>query len=338
VSKIALNVMGGDFAPREMITGAKFAADRGHEVILIGDQSALELGMGEFETVVTTDNIAFDVSDPANAYRRSKDNPVRRAAELVKSGVADGFVDCGNTAVTLTGATLTLGRIRGVSRPAIPVLLPRVGIIDGQPSVERTLLLDAGANKESDARMLAQFGVMGSLYMSLVENIDSPRVGILSNGAEEEKGTALVKEAHQSLANLGRLGIINFIGNIEGSDLYDGGTDVAVTDGFSGNLILKSNEGIANMMSDYLVRAFGATNETRAAQRIMMTRLAVLRNALDPSMVGGALLLGVKGVAVIGHGSSTAEAVSRAIDQAAHAHQRDIVDRFSEMIVRAKDL
>jgi glycerol-3-phosphate acyltransferase PlsX len=338
MGKIALNVMGGDHAPAAMIEGAQLAAEQGYEVILVGDQADIKGVSNDFETIVTTENIAFDVADPALAYRSSKDNPVKKAAQLVRDGQADAFVDCGNTAVTLTGATVTIGRIRGVRRPAIPVLLPRITNVEGEFTIEQTLLLDAGANKEVDPAMLGQFGVMGSLYMELVSGIPSPTVGILSNGAETEKGTDLVKEASRQLQALAHAGLVNYVGHVEGNDLFNGGVDVAVTDGFNGNLILKSVEGVATMMGGFIIGAFMHDLETQAALEVMRPHLRVLKTALDPNQVGGALLLGVKGVAIIGHGSSNATAVAGAIEQAYKAHHSGIIEKFSERIAKARVL
>ena len=335
MGKIALNVMGGDYAPQAMIDGAKLAADEGHELILLGSADALSTVSGDFESVTTTEVIAYDVSDPANAFRASKDNPVRRAAELIREGRADAMVDCGNTAITLTAGTLVIGRIRKVKRAAIPVMLPRIMFKDGAPAIEHTLLLDAGANTEVDPSMLSQFAFMGSLYMELVGGVERPRVGTLSNGAEDEKGTQLVHDAMSAIRDIAKQAGINYVGNVEGKDLYNGNVDVVVTDGFTGNIVLKTSEGMATMMDGFILSAFQRDEETKQAYQTMKPHLQPMQTALDPTQTGGALLLGIKGVSIIGHGSSNPTAVLNAIRQARQAHDSDIIERFTEQLSTA---
>jgi glycerol-3-phosphate acyltransferase PlsX len=326
---VAVDAMGGDRAPAEIVAGARRAADEhGISVVLYGQRDAIG-DAGGLDIVETTEVVGMG-EDPAAAVRRKRDSSVVRAAEAVRDGRAAAMVSAGNTGAAVASALLRMGRIAGVQRPAIATVLPVPGSIP-------TVLLDSGANAECSAAWLAQFGQMGALYARSRFGVDEPRVGLVSIGEEETKGTALVKEAHQLLARPGWLEAAGgrFVGNVEGRDALTDAVDVMVTDGFTGNVILKSLEGGVKVMVNAILAAMGSTEETRKASEVLIPALLPLYEEMDPDTYGGAMLLGVDGVCIISHGQSSARAIVNAVRLAADMVDADLVGRLRQVVGRA---
>ncbi len=299
--------MGGDNAPHDIIEGARLAAGRGIPVVLVGQPEALA-HVDDLPVIAASEVIAMDA--PAGAsVRRLKDSSLVRAAEAVRDGVACAMVGAGNTGATMASALLRMGRIKGVARPAIAAPLPVPG------SSKPNILLDAGANAECTADMLVQFALMGAIYARDRFGVASPRIGLLSIGEEAGRGTPLVKETYARLEESGwqQGSGATFVGNVEGRDLLRDAVDVIVTDGFTGNVALKTAEGAAKAIVGALFEAFDASEEAREGARLLVPALMPLYETLDPDSVGGAALLGVKGVCIISHGSSGPKAISNAI-------------------------
>ncbi len=300
---VALDVMGGDNAPSLILEGARQAVAAGIPVILVGRSADVgdTHGIPLFEA---SQVIAMD-DDPAKSVRTMKDSSLVRAAELVRDGKASAFLSAGNTGATMASALLRMGRIKGVARPAIATPIPVIGSTP-------TVLLDAGANAECTAEFLVQFAQMGSVYARQRYGIERPRVGLLSIGEEDGKGNPLAKEANAMLRAGAAGDGVNFIGNVEGRDVMSTEVDVIVTDGFTGNVVLKTLEGGMKFFASKIFEAFLANDETKAAAKVLLPALLPLTEALDPNTYGGAMLLGIDGVAIISHGSSNALAVLNA--------------------------
>jgi len=263
--------------------------------------------------------------DPARAVRTKKDSSLVRAAEAVRDGRACAMVSAGNTGATMASALLRMGRIRGVGRPAIATPIP-------VPGSTPTVLLDAGANAECTAAWLVQFAQMGAAFARQRFAIPHPRVGLLSIGEEPGKGNPLVKETHALLAAGAGGPSFDFSGNVEGRDVMTDLVDVIVTDGFTGNVVLKTLEGSMKFAFNAVLAALSSTDEARAASAALLPVLLPLAAELDPDTYGGAVLLGVNGVCIISHGSASAKAVHNAIQVATDAFQAGLVDRLREAI------
>ena len=318
---IALDAMGGDFAPGEVVAGARRAVDElGLEVILVGVPDLLGDPRG-LEVVACTEVIAMD-DDPASSVRRKKDSSMVRAAELVRDGRASAMVSAGNTGAAMASALLRMGRLPGVVRPCIATPIPRPG---RTPAV----LVDAGANAECTPEMLVQFAQMGSAFVQAHYGVAAPRVGLLSIGEESSKGTPLVKETHRLLAEMSGL---TFVGNVEGRDLIPSPVDVVVTDGFTGNVALKTLEGALSFILSTLLGVIDTNDETRAAGRVLLDHLAPVAAALTPDNQGGAMLLGLDGICIISHGSSNATAVMNALRVAAELDADGVVAQLRSTI------
>lgn len=315
---IAVDAMGGDRAPGEILAGALQAAEAGIEVLLVGPEG-LE-GTGGLPLKVASEVIEMD-DDPAQSVRKKRDSTLVRAAEAVRDGEACAMISAGNTGATMASALLRMGRITGVARPAIATPVPVPG---GTP----TVLLDAGANAEVQAEWLVQFAVMGSVYSTRRFGVANPRVGLLSIGEEPGKGDTLRKEAYELLSVARN---INFIGNVEGRDLMTDDVDVVVTDGFTGNVVLKTLEGSLKTVVKALFSAFGQPEFAEAAN-VLMPALLPLYETLDPDTYGGAILLGVDGVCIISHGSSSARAMLNGIKVAKEMVDTDMVGAIREAI------
>lgn len=305
---IALDSLGGDRAPGEILAGAHLAALEGIPVILVGP-SGLE-GCGDLPLIEANEFIDMD-EDAAQSVRHKKDSTLVRAAEAVRDGKASAMVSAGNTGATMASALLRMGRMKGVKRPAIATAIP-------VPGSTPTILLDSGANAEVQPEWLVQFAQMGSVYAAHRFGITNPRVGLLSIGEEPTKGSPLVKETHQLLAVAKG---INFIGNVEGRDVMTDTVDVVVTDGFTGNVVLKALEGSMRTLISALLEAFSSTPEYQAHADALMPALLPLYEKFDPETYGGAMLLGVDGVCIISHGSSSSRAILNALRVG-----RDLVD------------
>ena len=324
---IAVDAMGGDHAPGEIVAGAIRAADElGVPVVLVGRGD--DLGdTGGLEVIEASEVIAMD-ADPGSSVRRMKDSSLVRAAEAVRDGRASAMVSAGNTGATMASALLRMGRIKGVSRPAIATPLPVPG------SDRPTVLLDAGANAECSPEWLVQFAQMGSVFATQRYGITAPRVGLLSIGEEPTKGNPLVKATHELLAAgewIGATGA-TFIGNVEGRDLMTDDVDVVVTDGFTGNVALKTLEGSLKSIIAALLAAFDSTEEAREAAGALWPALLPLYAQMDPENTGGAMLLGVDGVCIISHGSSSATAMVNAVRVAADMVEGELVAHLAAAV------
>ncbi len=296
--------MGGDRAPGEIVAGARRVAEAGAiGVLLVG----LPGGMGDtgdLPVLEASEVIGMD-DDPAQGVRRKKDSSLVRAAEAVRDGAASAMVSAGNTGATMASALLRMGRLPGVIRPAIATPIPDL------KKAWPTVLLDAGANAECTPQMLVQFAQMGAAFVAKRYGVDRPRVGLLSIGEESAKGTPLVKETHRLLAGSRSSGF-GFVGNVEGRDFFEDRADVILTDGFTGNVALKTLEGSLRFLMDTLTGIL-ARPEVRPAADALLPHLLPVAASLDPENTGGAMLLGVDGVCVISHGSSSSVAMVNAI-------------------------
>ncbi len=320
---IAVDAMGGDRAPGEIIAGARHAADElGIPVVLVGRPD--EMGdTGDLPIIEASEVIAMD-AEPGTSVRRMKDSSLVRAAEAVRDGNASAMVSAGNTGATMASALLRMGRIKGINRPAIATPIP-------VPGSKPTTLLDAGANAECKPEWLVEFAQMGSVYARDRFGIETPRVGLLSIGEEAGKGSPFVKECweHLSRPEWGLAAGAEWIGNVEGRDVMTTEVDVIVTDGFTGNVVLKTLEGAMQALIGRLLVAIDTDDDTRAAGNTLAPALDAMVNELHPDSVGGALLLGVKGVCVISHGSSSAAAMTNAIKVAAEMVDVDMVGHLT---------
>ncbi|TEB05520.1 Phosphate acyltransferase [Pelotomaculum schinkii] len=324
--KIAVDAMGGDFAPGEIVKGALMAArEYKQAVILVGDEERIrvELGgidPGELISIVHAPEVVDMGEHPAVAVRRKKNSSIVRATQLVKDGEAGALVSAGSTGAAMAAALLGLGRIKGIDRPAIAGVLPS--------EKGYTVLLDAGANVDCKPQNLLQFSVMGYLYAKRVLGVANPRVGLLSNGEEETKGSELTLAAYPLLQQAG----INFIGNIEGRDIFRGTVDVVVCDGFIGNVVLKSAEGIAGALYNTLKEEINRSWLAKIGIVMAVKALMRFKKRIDYAEYGGAPLLGVNGVSIICHGSSTAKAVKNGIRVAMESVDNRLVDSILDSI------
>ena len=325
---VAVDAMGGDKAPGEIVAGARRASEElGIPVLLVGRPDDIAAaGPGQLAVLAASEVVEMH-DDPGAAVRRKKDASVVRAAEAVRDGNASAMVSAGNTGAAMASALLRMGRIRGVHRPAIATPIPVPGSLP-------TVLLDAGANAECQAGWLVQFAQMGSVYARVRYGLEHPRVGLLSVGEEASKGTALVKEAHALLAD-GAWSTASggtFVGNVEGRDVMTDDVDVVVSDGFTGNVVLKTLEGGMRFVERALLEAMTATEELRAAFEVLWPAVEPLVNDLDPDSYGGAMLLGVEGVCIISHGSSSANAVVNALGVAREMVVADLVGELRKVV------
>ena len=314
---IAVDVMGGDKAPAEIVAGCVQAArELGIRVLLVGRPDALEgLDTGGLDVLPAAEVVEM-AEDPGKAVRTKKDSSLVRAAEAVRDGRASAMVSAGNTGATMASALLRTGRIKGVLRPAIVTPIPVPG------STRPTALLDAGANVDCSGQMLVQFAHMGSAYFTARYGVAEPRVGLLSIGEEPGKGGSLRKEAYALLSEEPGL---RFLGNVEGRDVMSDDLDVCVTDGFTGNVTLKALEGGMRALSGAITGILLGTEEARAASEPLMPAFLSLAEELDPETHGGAMLLGTEGLCLISHGSSSARAVVNAIRTARDMVEADLV-------------
>jgi glycerol-3-phosphate acyltransferase PlsX len=304
VLPVAVDAMGGDRAPAEIVRGARQVAESGMiNVLLVG----LPGGMGDtgdLPLLECSEVIGME-DDPGQGVRRKKDSSLVRAAEAVRDGKAMAMVSAGNTGATMASALLRMGRLPGVIRPAIATPIPDL------KKAHPTVMLDAGANAEATSAMLLQFAQMGAAYSTKRYGVVRPRVALLSIGEEKSKGTPLIKETHGILAEGGH-GDFDFVGNVEGRDFFEDQADVIVTDGFTGNVALKTLEGTLRFLLDTLTGIF-SNPEVADAAGVLLPHLIPLAATLDPESTGGAMLLGVDGVCVISHGSSSSVAMVNAI-------------------------
>ncbi len=316
--KIAIDAMGGDNAPREIVAGALLARHSlGTDIVLVGNEKSIKeclpKDFSDPGVIIhhCTEIIAMD-ENPA-AVRTKKDSSIVVCAQLVKKGEADAMVSAGSTAAAMAAATLHLGRIAGIDRPAIATVFPSVN--------GKTLLLDAGANADCTVENLGQFAIMGSIYSKSVLQVENPKIGLLSIGEESCKGNELTKKAHELLKMLP----INFIGNVEGNDIFKDTVDVVVCDGFVGNVVLKCSEGVSEFLKTLVKQEISGKPWIYIPLAMLAPVLKHINKRVDYSEYGGAPLLGVSGVCIISHGKSSAKAISNAVKAAAEAVSHDIL-------------
>ncbi len=327
VLTIAIDAMGGDHAPGAIVAGALDAVDQlGVRVLLVGDEAAIraELPDGTLPVGVTiraTSQVIAMHDEPGTAVRKKKDASVVRAAEAVRDGDAHAMVGAGNTGATMAAALLRFGRIKGAARPAIGVPIP-------VPFAQPHLLVDGGATVDCSPEWLVQFAQMGRAYARLRLGIDEPTVGLLSNGEEPGKGDDLRKQTFALLD-----GQPWFVGNVEGRDLMSGKPDVIVTDGFTGNVALKTVEGALKAAAGLVFTTLGSPEAKDAADVVAPLLLQGVTDYLDPDTIGGAALLGVSGVCVISHGSSSARAIVNAVALATDCVRGGFFERMQAAIV-----
>ncbi|NNE95132.1 MAG: phosphate acyltransferase PlsX [Acidimicrobiales bacterium] len=326
---IAVDAMGGDFAPRAVVEGALLAAERDRVgSLLVGDQKAIysidpSLGAHPMISVRHASEVIAMGAEPASSVRRMKDSSIVRAAEAVRDGAAAGVLSAGNTGAAMAASLLRIGRVKGVLRPAIAVPFPVLG------STPCTLL-DCGANPDATPEMLVQFGQLGAVYARSRFGIEQPRVAILTIGEEAGKGNTLVKDSvglFETTDWEGRCGA-RFVGNLEGRDLMTGDADVMVADGFTGNVVLKSLEGGVAIALDAIRAAMVSTPEAASTAPILEPILDPLFRILDPNLIGAAMLCGTRGISVISHGSSDADTIANAIRTSHEMAESSIVDDF----------
>ncbi|MBD3840942.1 MAG: phosphate acyltransferase PlsX [Campylobacterales bacterium] len=327
--KIAIDAMGGDFGPSPIIDGviAALKQDRHFTAILVGDkEKLLPLIPQKFDNRVMIHHCIDVISmhDHATDALKRKDSSAFQAIELVKNGEAHAYVSAGHSGASMSLATLRIGRIKGVSRPAIATLMPTVN--------GTTLVLDVGANVDCDARNLQEFGIMGKVYAEDVLGIDNPLVGILSNGEEESKGNEVTKEAFKLLEK-----VPNFVGNVEGNDVFNGTVDVVVCDGFIGNILLKTAEGVADTIGKIIKDNLRRSLVSIAGAVLMRKVFKKLKLKVDYAEYGGAPLIGVKAPVIIAHGKSNAKAMKNAIFQAIKAADSNMNNNIEERLKNLKD-
>lgn len=319
--KIIIDAMGGDNAPYAPVKAAvKAVKELDVEIILVGKTQVLKKELSGYDydedkiSIVNADDVISNHEEPARAVRSKKGASVVVAANMLKNGEGDAMLSMGNTGALLASGLLIVGRIKGVLRPALATLLPS--------NKGPKMLIDAGANTNCKAENLVQFGIMGSIYMKNVLGIDSPTVGLMSNGEEEGKGDELTKETYPLL----KKAPVNFIGNIEGRDVMEGTADVITCDGFVGNVILKTVEGMGHVVSDKVKGMFKKSIFTKLGAVFVMNGLKEFKQTMDYREYGGAPLLGTKKPVIKGHGSSDAKAVFSAIYQAKKFVETNVID------------
>jgi glycerol-3-phosphate acyltransferase PlsX len=322
--RIAVDAVGGDHAPAAVLEGvtAALAADAALEVLVVGPADVVRpyaAAHDRVEAVVATDVIGMH-EHPAAAIRAKKDSSIVVGCRLVKDGRAQGFFSAGSTGAMMAGATLVMGRIKGVSRPAIATVIPTVGA--------PVVLLDIGANADCKPEHLVQFALMGAAYARTVLGVAEPRVALLNIGEEATKGSVLAQEAHALMV----AEVPGFTGNVEGRDIPAGVVDVIVTDGFTGNVALKLMEGMSKALLGQFKAAMLSSPVNKVAAAVLKPSLASMRDRLDPDSHGAAPLLGVDGLALIGHGSSGPKAVASALRVGATAVRGGLVERIAEAL------
>jgi len=320
--RIAVDASGGEYAPHEIVKGAiKAAYDYKVDIILVGKEALLHVTAGRhlkklnIQIVGASQTIEFH-EHPMEAVTRKPNSSIVVGINLLKEGKADAFVSAGNTGAVLCAALLSLGKIEGVKRPALASLV-------SLSHLSPTLFIDAGANADCRPSHLLQFAELGDIYTRYILGIDSPRIGLLNNGAEETKGNRLAKESHQLLAKSN----LNFIGNIEGNDIAKGNADVIVTDGFTGNIVIKTVEGLGDSFMKVRQEADSSdhgNHNLRGRALLSDVGLGFLVKGMDYREYGGACLLGVKGNVIVSHGRSRAKAIRNAIGLANRTAEQNI--------------
>lgn len=325
--RIAIDVMGGDNAPRAIIDGSILALkEYGAELYLVGLKEEILKYLGEeyinnpkVNIVEASEIINVDEA-PVNAIKNKKNSSLVVGLKLVKDGTCDAFVSAGSTGAFLAGSLLKVGRIKGIDRPALSPLLPTVK--------GSCMIIDAGANVDSKPKNLQQFAVMGSIYMEKVMGIKNPRVGLLNIGAESSKGNELTKASFDLIKETS----VNFVGNVEARDIISGVCDVCVCDGFAGNVLLKTTEGVAMTIFKLLKEEFMKSFKTKLGAMLLKGNLKNFKKKFDYTEVGGAPFLGISGIMIKAHGSSDAYAIKNAIRQAKILYDNKCLDTITSEI------
>ena len=331
--KIIVDAMGGDNAPLEIVKGALAGQKHwGVDIALTGDESAIrdalaQCGQGELPQgveIVPTSQTVDMCDDPATVFRRKKDTSMGVGLTMLREGKADALVSAGSTGALLTGATLITKRIHGIRRAAMAPVIPT--------TTGQAVLIDCGANAECTPEYLVQFAYLGSFYAQQVLGLERPRVGLLNIGAEDSKGTDLQKQTLARLKEADAAGHLHFIGNIEAKEAIKGGCDVIVTDGFSGNVMLKTIEGVGSFAGSALKTMFKKNLLTKLAALLVMPGLNEFKARLDPNKVGGTAFIGISRPVIKAHGGSNAEAIANAVGQAIQVAQSGITEAIAEHI------
>ena len=323
--KLAIDAMGGDHAPKEIVLGAMEAISQFDDltITLVGDESKIRQHLTNPKniSIIHTEEVITGEDDPVRAVRRKKNASLVLMAKEVKEGRADACISAGNTGALMSAGLFIVGRIPGIARPALSPTLPTI-------NEKGFLFLDVGANVEAKPSHLLQYGIMGSVYSEKVRGIPNPRVALLNVGTEDSKGNDLTKNAFELLKNAP----INFVGNVEARDLFDHVADVVVTDGYSGNVALKTIEGTAQTVFSLLKETFSSSLKTKLAAGLVMNDLRALKNRLDYSEYGGAGLFGLAAPVIKAHGSSKAKAIVSAIRQAKHMVDHDVTETIRKTV------
>ena len=327
--KIIVDAMGGDKAPQEIVRGALRARrELGVEIELVGRKEEVEAclraeGCADVPVIDAREVVTME-DDPSTATRRKKDSSMTVALNRLRDGEGDAVVSAGSTGALLTGATLIVKRVRGIRRAAMAPVLPA-----GEHGV---MLIDCGANVECTAEYLLQFAYMGSFYARKLMGCEKPRVGLLNVGTEDTKGGELQHQAFALLKKAGEEGRIRFIGNVEGTDVFSGAVDVAVCDGFTGNVLLKGTEGVIKYMMKALKGVFYASTKNKLAAAVLKNDLAAMKKSLDVSEIGGTALVGISKPVIKAHGSSDAASFFAAIRQAKRFAESGLIGDIEENI------
>ena len=319
MSTIAVDAMGGDSAPEEVVKGAILAKKEGVDVILSGDENLIKSYLGnEKIPVINYPQVISMDDDPARAIRSNKDSSIIGALNLVKEKKADAVFSAGSTGATLIGAISVLGKIKGVTRPTIASVLPG--------KEKDVILVDSGANLEVKPKVLYQFAIMGSKLSELLFDIENPRIGLINNGEESSKGRELEKSTFKLLKS----SQLNFIGNVEGKDFANSKVDVFVTDGFTGNVVLKTLQGVAKLQQDLISKSL-KENLFKPLLIPVKNAISPVKSMLNPNSTNGSYLLGVNGLVIIGHGSSNSEAIKNALLFTSRAVEKRFINKFTEV-------
>ncbi len=326
---IAIDAMGGDFGPEPIIDGCVQALnERLFTPILVGDKEAILSYLPLYyqdKVEICEASDVISMSDSATDALKRKESSIYKAVELVRNGRADAIVSAGHSGATMTVATLRIGRLPHISKPALATLMPT-------DANQKTLVLDVGAVVECKAQNLFEFGAMGEAYSQEVLGVKNPRIGLLSNGSERSKGNDTTKEAFGLLEALD-----NFQGNVEGRDIFNGSTDVVVTDGFTGNILLKTSEGVVTAIFSLMKQHIRKSLPAKVGALLMKKKVfSNLKKEVDYAEYGGAPLLGVDGCAIISHGSSNAKAIKNAIFQAINYTKSDVNSKIEELLVQGQ--
>lgn len=328
--KLAIDAMGGDNAPKEIVLGAMKAVDAFPDLtlILVGNEQKIKEHLKEHDRIqiIHTNEVILGTDEPVRAVRRKKTASMVLAAQQVTDGNADACISAGNTGALMAAGLFVIGRIEGIERPALSPTLPTIG-------GEGFLLLDVGANADAKPEHLLQYAIMGSIYSEKVRGIASPRVGLLNIGTEEKKGNELTKQAFGLLKSSN----LNFIGNVEARDLLEGVADVVITDGFTGNMVLKTLEGTALSVFKMLKTALTSSLKAKLAAAVLKPDLYKLKNKMDYSEYGGAGLFGLKAPVIKAHGSSDAQAIYSAVRQARDMVENHVTGLIKDSVEKTKE-